>query len=456
MPHQNRVDTQDMAGADSEPRSRDAGREEAASELSESAAAGERSDSTDGAVVQADPIQGAVELAHILAARIEAMCRELDEKSERIETLEQSLAARDSQIEEVQRELEESRDLIARLTEASRQDRVAESGTAGPVAAARHAGADALPASAGIPGAEGESRPEPAIDVADLVAAAMAREGAGHAEDQAELDDYLAQLDSCAARVDTLRDRLTPSVTAAATELKECGGAFESLPPELQETLRGRHEGLELIGKMIRRLVARLPAIGEPSERSLPLVGEDEWVVLLDGVKGRDSAEERIRQKLEEMSSKRYRTLGEQRRLVDTSRQSLLQFLKAQVLPVLDGIEDGEKHSRELIARLKTTDKESKESLETWYRAYETLHAELLGLLEQIKVRPLEVRCGAPIDYERHEPFGVEADPDLKTDDVKAVTRAGYEFTLDEREETFVLRPAQVIVVKNAKEPDRA
>ncbi len=343
--------------------------------------------------------------------------------------------------------------------EANRQNAIAETESASAVAALQDTDTDADADSAEIEDvedAEDASRPAPRVDAADLVAAAMKRQGVKHSEDQAELDGHLSQLGHWAAKVDTLRNGLAPTVARATAELSKCGKAFESLPPKLQAILRGRHEGLELIGKMIHRLLDRLPELGEPPERTLPFLGEDAWAAILAGEKSRESADQRIREKLSEMSSKRYKALIRKRRIVDTSRQSSLQFLRTQVLPVLDGIEDGEKHSQALIARLKTTDLNSEERLETWYRAYATLHAELLGVLGQIEVRPLEVRCGTQVDYTRQEPFRIEADPDLKTEDVKAVTRTGYEFTLDESGEAFVLRPAQVIVVKNAKESNRA
>ena len=73
----------------------------------------------------------------------------------------------------------------------------------------------------------------------------------------------------------------------------------------------------------------------------------------------------------------------------------------------------------------------------------------LLDMLEAVKVYPMAVEIGKQIDYKRHEPFDVQPDENLLNEDIKEVTRQGYEYEPETDLDLIVLRSARVVVVNN-------
>ena len=121
------------------------------------------------------------------------------------------------------------------------------------------------------------------------------------------------------------------------------------------------------------------------------------------------------------------------------------------MLPILDGIYDGHKHLTPRIAELQQRYAEQSSELAVWFELYGKLGNELEKVLERGDVHEIDVVPGAAIDFERHEPFAVEPEPDMENEQIKEVTRKGYEYTTHDGERQ-VLRAAQVVVVKNENE----
>jgi molecular chaperone GrpE (heat shock protein) len=52
------------------------------------------------------------------------------------------------------------------------------------------------------------------------------------------------------------------------------------------------------------------------------------------------------------------------------------------------------------------------------------------------------------IDFERHEPASVEADPAMENEQIKEISRDGYDYVAPDGDRQ-TLRVARVVVVKN-------
>jgi molecular chaperone GrpE (heat shock protein) len=69
-------------------------------------------------------------------------------------------------------------------------------------------------------------------------------------------------------------------------------------------------------------------------------------------------------------------------------------------------------------------------------------------MLNDIGVYRMDIEPGMMIDFERHEPSSVEADPEMENEQIKEISRDGYEYA-DHKGNQQTLRVARVVVIKN-------
>ncbi len=119
------------------------------------------------------------------------------------------------------------------------------------------------------------------------------------------------------------------------------------------------------------------------------------------------------------------------------------------MLPILDGLDDGEQFARQLFPPCAPEEGEPHEAVVRWMGVYAGVRERLMTLLADIGITRMTVTSGMPMDYLRFMPFDVESDPELDNESVKSATRAGYQYQEEAEGAQNVLRPAQVIVVKN-------
>ncbi|MBL7221551.1 MAG: nucleotide exchange factor GrpE [Phycisphaerae bacterium] len=295
--------------------------------------------------------------------------------------------------------------------------------------------------------------------VAKLREEACGKETEGLANDRKELDGHLQQIGYWRERVIALREGLTSScesfsdlTTQAATK---ADSLLEHVPPEFQEGLKGSQKGMDVTAKMMRlgteRAEAALTTGDEPSTE-MPVLGEEGWRGLVDGKTDRNAAIQTFQRKLKELERNRFQVMTQIRTTGEKYCKSFRNLSEKHILPILDSIDDGEEHSRSLVEQIKTGNPKIAEDLDAWFQTYGNLRRQILDVFDQVGIRPMEVEIGGPIDYHRHEPFDFEADPEVKDEHIKSVTRKGYEYQAREGDEFLVLRHAQVIVVKNKKE----
>ncbi len=314
------------------------------------------------------------------------------------------------------------------------------------------ASAEAMTKSAG-PSIEHKLPAEVVLHIHQLASAAWADEMRGLEEDNREIESSRAKAISWSERTKRFRDAMNAVVDFSARRFAECVKILNELPPELRSETQGKQEGLALTSKMLARLSARLPKDIETGAQELPTLGEARWAELLAGSVDETSAQARIKRELTEIASQRYVVVTRARETAGKARKALLGFVEKDVLPVLDALDDGERHSAPAIAGLKERHPGAAEQLDAWCSTYGKLRRELVRALDHASVRPIEVTVGAPILYDRHQPFDVEPDPTLPNEHIKALVRNGYEH-IAEGGEACVLRAAQIVAVKNASVPD--
>jgi len=288
---------------------------------------------------------------------------------------------------------------------------------------------------------------------------ACSKETEGLANDQKELDGHLQQIDYWRERVIALREGLTSSCESFSDLTTKAGAKADSLlehvPPESQEGLKGSQKGMDVTAKMMRlgteRAEAALTTGDEPSTE-MPVLGEEGWRGLVDDKTDRNSAIQTFQRKLKELERNRFQVMTQIRTTGEKYCKSFRNLSEKHILPILDSIDDGEEHSRSLVEQIKTGNPKIAEDLDAWFQTYGNLRRQILDVFDKVGIRPMEVEIGGPIDYHRHEPFDFEADPEVKDEHIKSVTRKGYEYQAREGDEFLVLRHAQVIVVKNKKE----
>jgi molecular chaperone GrpE (heat shock protein) len=134
--------------------------------------------------------------------------------------------------------------------------------------------------------------------------------------------------------------------------------------------------------------------------------------------------------------------------LADKRQKTWLDFIGKQVLPILDGIIDGKNHTSILIDELKEQYQASESKLSEWFITYFTLSSTILTMLKDLGVYRMDIEPGVAIDFERHEPSSVEADPVMENEQIKEISRDGYDYDAhDGNRQT--LRVARVVVIKN-------
>jgi len=289
--------------------------------------------------------------------------------------------------------------------------------------------------------------PAPAPSSEELLAEARGREAAGLEDDRKSLSGFQQDLRYWSAAATVLQEDIQSTIEKSKEILATASQAKEALPEVLQERLQGRHQGMELIGKMLARLTERAASLraAPVEEAELQPLSEAEWNKVLEG--GADA--KKLDSKLRVLEAERYQAVTQTRDLAEGQRKRLLNFIEKQMLPIVDAIDDGEKLSRAFTTAKEMNNPRMLQDLKRWFDTYSLLRAELLGAAAKMNVRPMTIQVGEMVDYMRHEPFDTVRDPSLPTEAVKEEMRSGYEYWLSDGQAPTVLRAAQVVVVKN-------
>lgn len=131
-------------------------------------------------------------------------------------------------------------------------------------------------------------------------------------------------------------------------------------------------------------------------------------------------------------------------------------FFEKTYAPVMDGVYSGLKHGETLKSDIHQMEigEADKEAAIEWLTIYSTMLAKFENFLKDFAVEPVDAEQGQPFDEKYHEPIAVVEDQAYQTEDISEVVRYGLHFShpLDE-DASYLLRPVQVIVVKNPAQP---
>lgn len=275
-------------------------------------------------------------------------------------------------------------------------------------------------------------------------------------EDNEECQKYIAQAKLWHSKTETLCTSVLTAISDCVSRFDQCGGLMQEINKEnetLHNSLLDRYKSLELSKKMLERLREPLDLLKKaslPSEQLLRLQ-EQELVDLLRSQTDESEAKKILTKKVKETGDTRYKAVREWRDLAEKSQKQWLNFIEKKLLPALDGINEGNRYAEHLASDLINSYKiqSYQEKISAWLQTYKDLEDILLGALKSQDVTPMIVVRSQPVDYNLHEPIGTEPDANLPHESVKEITRNGYEYKLPDREQSLILRSAQIIVVKN-------
>jgi molecular chaperone GrpE (heat shock protein) len=256
-------------------------------------------------------------------------------------------------------------------------------------------------------------------------------------KDCQDFDRYQKQIENLSKIEACLRDGIAQ--IAESCKVSEYDRQLKKLPHEVQERLRKRHEGIQLIGRMVDRLQEKLPNL--PSEDSISTFNQALGEI--------PEAGQATEQALKKHSNENYLLIVAARNLAEKRRKTLL-HLVLEILKILDDLELAAQNTKTILEEIKLQYSESHshlEHLDKWFSFYSTLQHEISQVLSTNQITSMSVKRGDRADYSRHEPTHGEPDSELKTEFVKEVIRQGYTYCWND--ELQILRPAQVTIVKN-------
>jgi len=294
---------------------------------------------------------------------------------------------------------------------------------------------------------------EPVLDIQGLIAQAKAEAQENTKEDQKSIELCLKNTGFWLERGEKLTLMIKEAADATDEIIANSNETLESLPDELQKTLASSQQGLNIIGRMLQRLIKqddRLTSLVAEIESTdnLKEIEEDEWIQLLEGETNEKSAQKKINKILETIRRSNYKLVSQAGELAEKRQKAWVDFIGTQVLPILDGIIDGKNHTSILIDELREQYQESESKLSEWFNTYFKLSSTFLTRLNDIGVSRMEIEPGMMIDFECQEPSSVEADPAMDNEQIKEISRDGYEYVAHNGNRQM-LRVARVVVIKN-------
>lgn len=223
-----------------------------------------------------------------------------------------------------------------------------------------------------------------------------------------------------------------------------------ALPAGLVEALENRLEGVRLSVKTASRLQRKLNFQAVEMEKYVGFTLMEEAVPSAE--EGEASSEQAEKQAESDVVLERNQEILEMLiKDLEALEKKFSTFIEKSIGPVMDGLYNGKKYGVDLEAEMTSAYPEHAEYVTGWLRIYETLLQELNGLIDEYSVGLLAPEEGEMFNEVDQEPIAVVEDPSMQTEQIKELVRYGfyYKGTLF-NQERFIIRPAQVTVVKNS------
>jgi hypothetical protein len=252
----------------------------------------------------------------------------------------------------------------------------------------------------------------------------------------------LQRLHEDCARWSENRERLLSTICELTSEAQQLVGFTEILEisgcsEEDRRLIDGRIEGIRLMLKMILLL----------PERAAESIASCEPIADFRSTK---HVRESVAALLKDVSHHNYGLITGLRQSAERCRNSFFSFLGKHYFVILDSLQDGKRSSEDLRLRLSEQYPGAENAVSALFKLYDELIAIMERFLGNFNIVPIVTERGAETDYYLHEPFDVEADPELSTGQVFDMIHKGYEFLEKlHGERNHVVRRARVRVVKN-------
>jgi molecular chaperone GrpE (heat shock protein) len=237
----------------------------------------------------------------------------------------------------------------------------------------------------------------------------------------------------------------------------------ENIPLELKEKLENRLDGIRLSNKTASRLKRKLN-IEKPIEENTPefIMWEE-----LQGYKGRvldsedsepsnetEQSTEITMESVEQVLKSNEATNDCLKSSVEAAEKRFVSFFEKVLAPVMDGLYSGNVYAEDLLTEVNVSFSEHSNYVKEWLTVYTDLMSKINNLLEQFSVGLLIPEKGQFFNELEHEPLVVVEDPSMETEQIKEIIRYGYYYKgIIYKQERFLIRPAQVSVVKNKDIP---
>ena len=385
-----------------------------------------------------------------VSLKIEGLMEELENRDDRINKLEERITSAEKQIEAIPDSKQERIEKVEKF-QTELEDRVKELETKFDeiLSYLKRMESHLSPVKA-----EREIVPKEAVlDIQGLIDQTRAKEQENLKDDKNSIELCRKNAGFWLERGERLKLMIIEAADSADEVIANSNTILEDLPEQLKTALGSSQQGLNIIGRMLQGLVNQGDRLENLVEKidlvdNLKELEEDEWIEILKGETNEKSAQEKINKKLDVIGRSNYRLVSKAGELANKRQKIWLDFVEKQVLPILDGISDGKNHTSILIDELTEQYQESKSKLSKWFNTYVTLSSNILTMLNDIGVYRMDVEPGMMIDFERHEPSSVEADPEMEKEQIKEISRDGYEYA-DHNGNQQTVRVARVVVIKN-------
>ncbi len=268
---------------------------------------------------------------------------------------------------------------------------------------------------------------------------AIQSEREGFVQATARIREAVEEHDAFLSRMSTLVADLDEELTRLDVD----DPRLETASDELRARLTNYRKGLEIIQRMVARIVERRkplsPAPPAPLTETLDPGGLPAEPELLAAFA------ESLCRHYHDVRDANYHAVADAHKHADACRQAMFAAAR-QLLSAVDGIDSGLANQPELRASLLALlDDESTVAtlLDEWLAAYQGFDGHLAHFFEDVGIVAHTVQPGTRFDPERMEPQAAVAHPELQDEDVAAMVRRGFSVG-DEP-----IRPIIVDVVRN-------
>lgn len=151
---------------------------------------------------------------------------------------------------------------------------------------------------------------------------------------------------------------------------------------------------------------------------------------------------------LQKQLSDNHQALIELKEMNHKVEKRFFTFMEKSLAPIMDGLYSGKKHAKNVEKEINEEHEETREKVNHWLEIYSDLIHLIETVFDSCSINLLTPTIAEPFNENLHEPIAVIEDPSFRNEQIKEVVRLGLVY----HPQSFLIRPAQVIVVKNVEQ----